>query len=131
MDFDFDINFQRDRIQEMCKILRVLNAVRSPEIGIPLSIQQYKLLTPSVLIGRLITAHQHLLALKISEYLGMNQELVIKHWACSKITASLAIPDAALLELLLDKMMEDAVHFLGKETVIQAVARSTTKLCLE
>ncbi|QCD82512.1 hypothetical protein DEO72_LG2g2851 [Vigna unguiculata] len=64
----------------------------------------HQLLTPSVLIGRLITAHQHLLALKISEYLGMNQEVVIKHWACSKITASLAIPDAALLEILLDKL---------------------------
>ncbi|PNX66975.1 vacuolar sorting-associated protein 16, partial [Trifolium pratense] len=57
----------------MSKILRVLNAVRSLEIGISLSIQQYKLLTPSVLIGRLINAHQHLLALRISEYLGMNQ----------------------------------------------------------
>ncbi|KAL2322500.1 hypothetical protein Fmac_026879 [Flemingia macrophylla] len=89
--------FQRDRIQEMCKILRVLNAVHSPEIGIRLSIQQYKvlrlvylgaeivcigctelascqqLLTPFVLIGLLINAHQHLLALRISEYLGMNQ----------------------------------------------------------
>ncbi|KAL9319611.1 hypothetical protein ACSQ67_011450 [Phaseolus vulgaris] len=100
----FCSNFQRDCIQEMCKILRVLNAVRSPDIGIPLSIQQYKLLTPSVLIGRLINAHRHLLALKISEYIGMNQEVVIMHWACSKITASLAIPDAALLEILLDKL---------------------------
>ena len=27
------------------------------------------------------------------------------HWACSKITASLAIPDAALLEILLDKVI--------------------------
>nr|XP_023878112.1 protein VACUOLELESS1 isoform X1 [Quercus suber]XP_023878113.1 protein VACUOLELESS1 isoform X2 [Quercus suber] len=100
----FCSNFQRDRIQEMCKTLRVLNAVRNPEIGIPLSIQQYKLLTPPVLIGRLINAHRHLLALRISEYLGMNQEVVIMHWACSKITASLAIPDAALLEILLDKL---------------------------
>ncbi|KAF3445002.1 hypothetical protein FNV43_RR14695 [Rhamnella rubrinervis] len=100
----FCSNFQRDRIQEMCKILRVLNAVRSHEIGIPLSIQQYKLLTPSVLIGRLINAHQHLLALRISEYLGMNQEVVIMHWSCSKITASLAIPDVTLLEILLDKL---------------------------
>jgi len=25
-------------------------------------------------------------------------------------------------------MMEDAVHFLGKETVIQAIARSATKV---
>ncbi|XP_044503267.1 protein VACUOLELESS1 isoform X1 [Mangifera indica] len=102
----FCSNFQRDHIQEMCKILRVLNAVRDPEIGIPLSIQQYKLLTASVLIGRLINAHHHLLALRISEYLGMNQvsEVVIMHWACSKITASLAIPDATLLEILLDKL---------------------------
>ena len=33
----------------------------------------YQLLTPSVLIGRLINAHQHLIALRISEYLGINQ----------------------------------------------------------
>ncbi|RVW39543.1 Protein VACUOLELESS1 [Vitis vinifera] len=95
---------QRDRFQEMCKTLRVLNAVHNSEIGIPLSIQQYKLLTAPVLIGRLINMHQHLLALRISEYLGMNQEVVIMHWACSKITASLAIPDATLLEILLDKL---------------------------
>ncbi|KAA8526197.1 hypothetical protein F0562_008064 [Nyssa sinensis] len=100
----FCSHFQRDRFQEMCKTLRVLNAARNHEIGIPLSIQQYKMLTPSVLIGRLINAYQHLLALQISEYLGMNQEVVIMHWACSKITASLAIPDATLLEILLDKL---------------------------
>ncbi|OMO95888.1 hypothetical protein CCACVL1_05201 [Corchorus capsularis] len=100
----FCSNFQRDRFQEMCKTLRVLNAVRDPEIGIPLSIKQYKLLTPSVLIARLINAHRHLLALRISEYVGMNQEVVIMHWACSKITASLAITDDTLLEILLDKL---------------------------
>eukprot|EP00258_Populus_trichocarpa_P004599 XP_002306748.2 protein VACUOLELESS1 [Populus trichocarpa] len=100
----FCSNFQRDHIQEMCKTLRVLNAVRDPEIGIPLSIEQYKLLSAPILIGRLINAHQHLLALRISEYVGMNQEVVIMHWSCTKITASLAIPDAALLEILLDKL---------------------------
>nr|GEW21219.1 protein vacuoleless1 [Tanacetum cinerariifolium] len=100
----FCSQFQRESIQEMSKTLRVLNAVRSPEIGIPLSIQQYKLLTPPVLIGRLVNAHQHLLALKISDYLGMNQEVVIMHWACSKLTVSSAIPDPTLLEILLDKL---------------------------
>lgn len=40
----FGSHFQRDRIQEMCKTLRVLNAVRNQEIGIPLSIHQYKVL---------------------------------------------------------------------------------------
>ncbi|KAA8517903.1 hypothetical protein F0562_015377 [Nyssa sinensis] len=32
------------------------------------------------------------------------EEVVIMHWACSKITTSLAIPDATLLEILLDKL---------------------------
>ncbi|XP_011026233.1 PREDICTED: protein VACUOLELESS1-like isoform X2 [Populus euphratica] len=100
----FCSNFKRDHIQEMCKTLRVLNAVRDPEIAIPLSIEQYKLLSAPVLVGRLINAHQHLLALRISEYVGLNQEVVVMHWACAKITASLAIPDAALLEILLDKL---------------------------
>ncbi|KVI05256.1 Six-bladed beta-propeller, TolB-like protein [Cynara cardunculus var. scolymus] len=100
----FCSQFQRESIQEMSKTLRVLNAVRSLETGIPLSIHQYKLLTPSVLIGRLVNAHQHLLALRISDYLGMNQEVVIMHWACSKLTVSSAIPDAALLDILLDKL---------------------------
>uniref|UniRef100_A0A803MTD0 Protein VACUOLELESS1 n=1 Tax=Chenopodium quinoa TaxID=63459 RepID=A0A803MTD0_CHEQI len=102
--FGFDSNVPRDRFQEMCKTLRVLNAVRSPEIGIPLSIQQYKDLTAPVLISRLINAHHHLLALKLSEYLSLNQELVIMHWACTKITSSFAMPDSALLSLLLDKL---------------------------
>ncbi|KZV16281.1 vacuolar protein sorting-associated protein 16 [Dorcoceras hygrometricum] len=100
----FCSHFQHDRIQETSKMLRVLNAVRHAEIGIPLSIQQYKLLTPTILINRLINAHKHLLALRISEYLGLNQEVVVMHWACTKITASLPISDANLLQILLDKL---------------------------
>ncbi|GER53384.1 vacuolar protein sorting-associated protein [Striga asiatica] len=102
--FGFGSHFHRDSLQEMCKTLRVLNAVRHPEIGIPLSIQQYKLLTPSVLINRLINAHNHLLALRISEYLSMSQETVLMHWTCTKISASAAVPDVSLLEILLDKL---------------------------
>ncbi|XP_028076570.1 protein VACUOLELESS1-like isoform X3 [Camellia sinensis] len=117
----FSSHFQRDRFQEMCKTLRVLNAVRNYDIGIPLSIQQYKLLTPSVLVGRLINAHQHVVALRISEYLGMNQEVVIMHWACAKITASLAIPDITLLEILLDKLI------ICKSISYAAVAAHTDK----
>lgn len=28
-----------------------------------------------------------------------------------------------------NQMMEDAVHFLSKETIVQAIARSATKVC--
>ncbi|KAB5568417.1 hypothetical protein DKX38_002210 [Salix brachista] len=66
-------NFNHNCIQERCQNLRVLNALRDSEIGIPISIEQYKLLSVPVLGGRLINAHRHLLALRISEYIGMNQ----------------------------------------------------------
>ncbi|PKA47623.1 hypothetical protein AXF42_Ash014819 [Apostasia shenzhenica] len=100
----FCSQFPRDYFQDMCKTLRVLNAVRNHEIGIPLSIQQYKLLTTPVLIGRLINVYHHLLALQISEYLNLNPEVVIMHWACTKISASSSINDTDLLEILLDKL---------------------------
>ncbi|XP_042011014.1 protein VACUOLELESS1-like [Salvia splendens] len=100
----FSSHVRRDSVREICQMLRVLNAVRDVDIGIPLSLQQYKLLTPSVLINRLIKAHKHLLALRLSEYLGLSQEVVIMHWACTKISASAMIPDATLLQILLDKL---------------------------
>ncbi|KAJ6405565.1 hypothetical protein OIU84_013516 [Salix udensis] len=53
----FGRNFYHNCIQERCQNLRVLNAVRDSEIGIPLSIEQYKLLSVPVLVGRLINAH--------------------------------------------------------------------------
>ncbi|CAM0882021.1 unnamed protein product [Alopecurus aequalis] len=68
----FCSQFPYGRLQEVCKMLRVLNAVRDPEIGMPLTIRQYKLLTATVLVGRLINVNQHLLALRISEYLNLN-----------------------------------------------------------
>lgn len=100
----FCSQFPRERFQEMCKTLRTLNAVRTPEIGIAISIQQYKLLTAPVLVGRLINANRHLLALRISEYLNMNTEVVIRHWACIKIVSSSGVSDAELLKILLDKL---------------------------
>lgn len=96
--------FDRDQFQDMCRTLRVLNAVRQFEIGIPLSIQQFKDLTAPVLVARLVNAHRHLLALRISEYLDLSKEVVLVHWACTKIIASSDVPDAILLDVLLEKL---------------------------
>ncbi|KAF9687001.1 hypothetical protein SADUNF_Sadunf02G0048500 [Salix dunnii] len=63
-------NFNHNCIQETCKNLRVLNVIHGPEIGIP------QLLSVPVLVRRLINAHRHLFALRISEYIGMNQEMI-------------------------------------------------------
>lgn len=34
------------------------------------------------------------------------------------------------MHVLHEQMMDDAVHFLSKGTVIQAIARSATKVCI-
>ncbi|RPD64273.1 vacuolar protein sorting-associated protein 16 [Lentinus tigrinus ALCF2SS1-7] len=68
--------------------LKVLNAVRFYEIGIPLSYAQYTQLSPSHLISRLLSRNLHLLALRISSYLSLTPDAVLKHWACAKILRS-------------------------------------------
>ncbi|TFK21145.1 vacuolar protein sorting 16 isoform 1 [Coprinopsis marcescibilis] len=68
--------------------LKVLNAVRFYEVAIPLTYTQYNYASPSHLINRLISRNMHLLALRISSFLGLKPDAVLKHWACSKITRS-------------------------------------------
>ncbi|KAM9305572.1 vacuolar protein sorting-associated protein 16 homolog [Gastrophryne carolinensis] len=73
----------------MCRNLRVLNAINENQIGIPLSIMQYKQLTVPVLLDRLVLRRLYPLAVKICEYLkqpdiqGVSR--VLAHWACYKV----------------------------------------------
>lgn len=69
----------------MCETLRVLNAVRYYEIGIPLSYEQFLRLTPEKLVRRLINRREYLLALKISDYLRLPTDRIYVHWASQKV----------------------------------------------
>ncbi|KAG7441120.1 vacuolar protein sorting-associated protein 16 [Guyanagaster necrorhizus] len=69
----------------MGQTLKVLNAVRYYEIGIPLTYAQYIYTLPSYIITRLTSRNMHLLALRISNFLGMKPDHVLKHWASAKI----------------------------------------------
>lgn len=57
------------------------------------------------------------------------------HWACSKITASLSIPDATLLEILLDKVvnysktLRDLCSFHSCKHLISCLFELQLKLC--
>ncbi|KAJ7211224.1 vacuolar assembling/sorting protein VPS16 [Mycena pura] len=72
----------------MGQILKVLNAVRYYEIGIPLTHLQYIYTSPAHLITRLTARNMHLIALRISTYLSLKPHAVLKHWACAKIMRS-------------------------------------------
>ncbi|EMD35361.1 hypothetical protein CERSUDRAFT_66538 [Gelatoporia subvermispora B] len=72
----------------MGQALKVLNAVRFYDIGIPLTYAQYSQLSSSHLIDRLTVRNLHLLALRISSFLSLKPDPVLKHWACAKILRS-------------------------------------------
>ncbi|RAL67561.1 hypothetical protein DID88_008316 [Monilinia fructigena] len=80
--------YNSDDFVDMCETLRVLNAVRYYEIGIPLSYEQFLRLTPEKLVRRLINRHEYLLALKISDYLRLPTDRIYVHWASQKVRIS-------------------------------------------
>jgi len=70
---------------DTCLKLRVLNAIRRPDVGIPLTITQYNRLTPEILVNRLTMRNQHYLSLKICDLLKLKTDRVLIHWACEKV----------------------------------------------
>lgn len=78
-------NYDSDEFVAMCETVRVLNAVRFYETGMPLSYEQYLRLTPERLVQRLVNREQYLLALRLSEYLRLPKDVVYVHWASRKV----------------------------------------------
>jgi hypothetical protein len=78
-------------VETACK-LRVLNEVRNPKVGLPLTIQQYNRLTPEVLVSRLTIRDHHLLALRICDLLKLKNERVLVHWASEKVKRMTVTP---------------------------------------
>ncbi|RKO83180.1 Vps16, N-terminal region-domain-containing protein, partial [Blyttiomyces helicus] len=116
------------RFVNMCQALRVLNAVRHYEIGVPLTYAQYVRLTPEVLVNRLINRHHHLLALRICDYLGMNRDRVLIHWACAKINAGSAEDEESLCRLIVDKLGGDKAGISYTEVAKAAFGAGRVKL---
>ena len=82
----FCLNLDPAEFVESAKKLRLLNDVRRPEIGIPLTVQQFNRLTPESLVGRLTQRGFHYLALRMCQHLNLRcEDKVLVHWACGKI----------------------------------------------
>eukprot|EP00271_Cylindrocystis_brebissonii_P000758 TRINITY_DN10976_c0_g1_i1.p1 TRINITY_DN10976_c0_g1~~TRINITY_DN10976_c0_g1_i1.p1 ORF type:complete len:853 (+),score=157.26 TRINITY_DN10976_c0_g1_i1:467-3025(+) len=97
--------FPREMFRDVCKTLRILNAVRSADsAGMPLTYTQYQELTAPVLIARLVNKHLHLLASRLCQYLGLPEEDVLVHWASAKVAANASTPDGVLKDLLVSKL---------------------------
>ena len=87
-------------VREAVHLIRILNTVRDPAVGLPLSYSQLQALTTRALLARLAHAHHHLHAIRIAETLGSGGAAVIVHWACAKIRTSPDEDDATVLSVL-------------------------------
>ncbi|KAF1346074.1 Vps16, N-terminal region-domain-containing protein [Delphinella strobiligena] len=92
--------YNSDNFVDMCEVLRVLNATRFFEVGLPLTYDQYMRLTPERLIQRLLNRREHLLALKISEHLNLPTDRIYVHWARQKVRNSTADEEDICAEIV-------------------------------
>jgi hypothetical protein len=80
--------YDSDEFVEMSEVLRILNAVRFYDIGLPLSYEQYRRLNPERLVQRLVARQEYLLAVRISDYLQLPTDRIYVHWAAQKVRVS-------------------------------------------
>ena len=80
--------YSSDDFVDMCETLRIVNAVRDYKIGLPISYDQYRRLTPEKLVQRLINRHEYLLAIRLSEHLRLSTNKIYVHWASQKVRSS-------------------------------------------
>ncbi|KAJ1980367.1 Vacuolar protein [Dimargaris verticillata] len=95
--------YNGNKLVDMCRALRVLNAFRDEAVGIPLTYAQFCALSSDEWVDRLILRRQHLLALRVCKYLRLNPDRVYVHWACAKIKAATQDEDT-LYRLIFEKL---------------------------
>ena len=106
--------FDCDQFVETCRFLRVLNNIRNVNIGMPLTYTQFEILTPEIVVQRLINRKKHLLAIKISKYLNLNYcvNQALEHWSICKIeSAERNISDGILVEIIRNKITKFSSDF--------------------
>ncbi|KAF1947575.1 vacuolar protein-like protein sorting vps16 [Clathrospora elynae] len=95
--------YSSDDFVDACDTLRVLNAVRFYEVGLPLSYDQYRHMTPEKLIKRLTNRSDYLLALRIADYLHLPASQIHGHWAQQKVRVS-NDPEEEICSLIVKKL---------------------------
>ncbi|XP_057651566.1 vacuolar protein sorting-associated protein 16 homolog [Diorhabda carinulata] len=87
-------DMRSDSYVEICRLLRVLNAVRDPKVGIPITITQFNYMgrRKQGILKRLITRNYYYLALQIARYLKLPEKegisYILVHWAKYKVSQS-------------------------------------------
>lgn len=104
-------NFDTDKYVDVIKRLRIVNAVRDPKCGAPISMRQYeylsgadhlRALTPSetqVLLDRIVNRRNFQLALDISTTLKLKSQKILVQWA-SSLVQNRTLEDAKIAAMI-------------------------------
>ncbi|XP_055381224.1 vacuolar protein sorting-associated protein 16 homolog [Condylostylus longicornis] len=74
-----------DSYMAVCRILRVLNNLRHPKIGMPLTYQQFCNLKADVVLDRLVFRKHYAIAVHVAKHLKLPESRILEHWAFHKI----------------------------------------------
>lgn len=128
----FASHVPRDLLRSVAVKLRLLNALREPDVGLPLTMPQLDALSLPVVVSRLVLARRHLMAYRVAEALGgAGKEEVLLHWAAAKISASPSVADGALKEALSAKIsLMDRPKYAPLAAHAQSVGRRSLAIKL-
>lgn len=85
----FICDYDPEKYVLMCRVLRALNAVRDPKIGLPITYEQLVDITLQSFIDILVRRRQYFLAIQIAKYLQMPDcSSILNHWAIYKVKQS-------------------------------------------
>ncbi|XP_050539842.1 vacuolar protein sorting-associated protein 16 homolog isoform X2 [Daktulosphaira vitifoliae] len=83
-------NWNPERYLYMCRLLRVLNAVREPKIGISITYPQLQQISLELLFDKLVGQRHYYLALQASSFIRMSTNIgssrILTNWAKFKIS---------------------------------------------
>lgn len=88
-------------------ILRVMNAITKPDVGVPVSKVQFDMLGLSAVVARLARYGRHTLAIRLATFGGVSPRDVLAEWATATIRGNRKETDEALTVLIADRF--DAV----------------------
>ena len=104
----YDDYFDSDKFVSVVDIIKVLNLIRSPELGLFLTYQQIEKIGGwEEVIKMLLRRNHHDLSLDIIDKLNLGnaKPLVYIHWCCYKIRKELDMSDIDLFKLVSEKLI--------------------------
>lgn len=109
---------------QTCEYLRILNLVRSPEIGIYITYSQLMDFGIERLIDLLLLRQLHYLCLKICQFLNLPNYKILTDWASCKLKYSSHVKDDELLSLIVGKLKDRKIDWTHIAYVAYAEGRA-------